>query len=54
MPKSKIKSVLNMESENEILITITKQDLQVEAAYYLGREMNEEEYLLAKNYFNMV
>jgi|YelNatPaOPRAMG01_1025707.scaffolds.fasta_scaffold297067_2 hypothetical protein len=37
-----------METENEILFTITKEDLQEEAIHYLGREMNEEEYAKAK------
>ncbi len=37
-----------MEVDNEILFTITKEDLQEEAFHYLGREMNEEEYVKAK------
>lgn len=37
-----------MEAENEILFTITKEDLQKEAIHYLGRKMNEEEYVRAK------
>lgn len=37
-----------MEAENEILFTISKEDIQEAAIHYLGREMNEDEYLLAK------
>ncbi|HET9057821.1 MAG TPA: hypothetical protein VFN30_13330 [Chitinophagaceae bacterium] len=37
-----------METDNEILFTITKEDLQAEAIHYLGREMDEEEYAKAK------
>lgn len=37
-----------METENEILFSITKEDLQDEANHYLGRNMNEEEYAKAK------
>ena len=37
-----------MIAENEILFTITKDDLQEEANHYLGRSMNEEEYVKAK------
>ncbi len=40
-----------MKAENEILITITKKDLQEEAIHYLGREMDEEEYTKAKKLF---
>jgi hypothetical protein len=37
-----------MVTDNEILFTITKEDLQEEAIHYLGREMDEEEYAKAK------
>lgn len=37
-----------MLADNEILFTITKEDLQEEAFHYLGRKMNKEEYAKAK------
>lgn len=36
---------------DEIVFAIKRADLQEEANYYLGREMNEEEYLRAKKLF---
>lgn len=40
-----------MNTGNEILLTITKEDLQEEANHYLGRNMNDEEYQKAKKLF---
>lgn len=34
--------------DNEILFTITKEDVLEESKFYLGRELTEDEYIRAK------
>lgn len=38
---------------DEILFSITGNDLQAEALHYLGRELNEEEISIVKKGLNM-
>lgn len=37
-----------METDSDIIFKITKEDIQREAIHYLGRELNEEEFLSIK------
>jgi len=40
--------MINQIEKDEILYMITKKDLQHEAQLFIGRELNEDEYLKAK------